>query len=83
MLRFETIKLIEADLEDWKVSGSIGFPAISPVTIAAVDADTHGRGTRIVNILNATPINWSQLLAVLLPLLVQLMPLLIKLLGGG
>lgn len=83
MLLPATLRLVEMDLRNWKAAGSVGPPVFGPVTISAVDADTNGKGTRVVALLNATPINWQQIITELLPILIQLIPILIALFGGG
>jgi hypothetical protein len=78
-----TRALIKSDLQLWKTSGLTGPPQFSDATIAAVDSETNKKGTKVQALLNATPIDWSQIISELLPILVQLIPILISLFSAA
>jgi hypothetical protein len=83
LLSQSTKSLIKSDLQLWKTAGLQGPPQFSEATIAAVDSQTNNKGTRVQALLNATPIDWSQIITELLPILVQLIPILISLFSGA
>ena len=67
--------LVQLCVDDFKANGTVTEPV--SMAIHAWLLANHGAYAAAIG---ATPINWAALLAVLLPILIQLLPLLI---GGG
>jgi hypothetical protein len=96
LLSYQAKQLIKRDLIDWynadgvhhySMQGGVmaviaTMPQFAPDTIELVDSQTNGRLTNAINLANATTIDWAQLLATLLPILMQILPMIIALFTG-